>query len=289
MVARTTTREAASVAAINECKEFDVDLVQISTHYPTCEICAPLQGKVFSISGKDKRYPKLTDEYRPPFHPNCRHVLTPYVREFDDNAEETQRYSNTSLTKDPRSEAEKQAYKEMRDAVTIATNRKRAREVLYNEATPMRDKIKAADKLNKTYENTGVKPVGKDASILKQYKDWIKENGKYDLITPDNANIPENKILEYALNKEHLRGKDKAIAFEKALGYNKDNYKDLIKAVKDNLNNYPAIPKGESEYGKSYEVTMMITGPNGKTAKIKTGWIIDKDSDIPRLITIYVD
>lgn len=45
MVARTTTREAASVATINECKEFDVDLVQISTHYPTCELCAPLQGK----------------------------------------------------------------------------------------------------------------------------------------------------------------------------------------------------------------------------------------------------
>ncbi|WP_416318288.1 DUF6883 domain-containing protein [Thermoanaerobacterium saccharolyticum] len=39
----------------------------------------------------------------------------------------------------------------------------------------------------------------------------------------------------------------------------------------------------------SYEVTMMITEINGKTAKIKTGWIIDKGSDIPRLTTIYAD
>ncbi|HHW01904.1 MAG TPA: hypothetical protein GXX35_03700 [Thermoanaerobacterales bacterium] len=109
------------------------------------------------------------------------------------------------------------------------------------------------------------------------------------MITPDNANIPDNKILGYALNKEHPKGKDKAIALEMALGYNKDNYKDLIKAVKDNLNNYPAIPKGESKYGKLYKVSMMITGPDGKTAKVKTGWIIDKGSDIPRLTTFYVD
>jgi hypothetical protein len=110
MVARTTTRETASVATLNTCQEFGLDLVRITIHYPTCEICAPLQGKVYSISGKDTRYPKLTDEHRPPLHPNCRHVLTPYVREFDNKAGETERVSNQSLDKDPRSEAEKQAY-----------------------------------------------------------------------------------------------------------------------------------------------------------------------------------
>jgi hypothetical protein len=111
MVARTTTREAASVATLNECKEFDIDLVRISFHYPTCEICAPLQGKVYSISGKDKRYPALKDEYRPPIHPNCQHVLEPYVREFDDKADEVQELSNKPLTKDPRSEQEIEDYK----------------------------------------------------------------------------------------------------------------------------------------------------------------------------------
>ncbi|AEF18345.1 hypothetical protein Thexy_2346 [Thermoanaerobacterium xylanolyticum LX-11] len=79
-------------------------------------------------------------------------------------------------------------------------------------------------------------------------------------------------MSDYALNKKHLidlRGKDKVIVFEKAWEYNKDNYKDLIKVVKDNPNNYPAVPKGELEYGKSYEITMMIKGSNGKTVKIK--------------------
>lgn len=113
LVARTTTREAASVATLNTCREYGLDLVRITTHYPTCEKCAPLQGKVFSISGRDKRYPKLTDERRPPVHPNCRHVLAPYVRELDDNAEETERFSRRSLDKDPRTEAEKRAYEEL--------------------------------------------------------------------------------------------------------------------------------------------------------------------------------
>lgn len=110
LVARTTTREAASVATLNTCEEFGLDLVRITTHYPTCDKCAPLQGKVFSISGRDKRYPKLTNERRPPIHPNCRHVLVPYVREFDDEAEETERLSRQPLNVDPRTEQEKQDY-----------------------------------------------------------------------------------------------------------------------------------------------------------------------------------
>ncbi len=158
MVARTTTREIATVATINACQEFDIDLVKISTHYPTCHLCAPIQGKVYSLSGKDKRYPKYgEDGVVIPRHPNCRHVLMPYVRELDPNAEEVERYSNTSLTEDPRSEEEKQAYKEMRDKVTIQTTRRRAREVLYNEQAPLIERLKAAEKLKKSYEKVGDK------------------------------------------------------------------------------------------------------------------------------------
>ena len=43
------------------------------------------------------------------------------------------------------------------------------------------------------------------------------------------------------------------------------------------------------QYGQPFEVQMVITGANGNTAKIKTGWIIDRDSDIPRLTTVYID
>ena len=168
MVARTTSREIATVATLNTCQEADIDLIQISSHWPTCEICVPLQGKVFSISGKDERYPKLEEEYTPPIHPNCLHVTTPYVREFDPQAEQTQRYSNTPLDKDTRSKGEKQAYKNEMDKVTIARNRKRAREILYSKA-PKAEKELAAKRLQRTYEKSGTKPRGRDGAIIKEY------------------------------------------------------------------------------------------------------------------------
>lgn len=176
----------------------------------------------------------------------------------------------------------------MRDAVTIATNRKRAREVLLNEVAPFPERLKAARRLQLSYEKTGQKPRGVDASILQQYRDWLKENAKYGLITPENAAIPEEKLVRYALNNEHPRGKDKAIAFERALGYNKSNYKELIDSVLKNLPSFPAIPKGVDEYGEKYEMLMLLTGPNGKTARVKTAWRKDKEGKI-RLVSIYVD
>ncbi|MDA8186648.1 MAG: hypothetical protein M0T85_00710 [Dehalococcoidales bacterium] len=290
MVARTTTREAASVATINTVQEFGLDLVQVTTHYPTCHLCAPLQGKVFSLSGKDERYPKYGEnEARIPRHPNCRHSIHPYVRELDDNAEETERRSNEPLDKDPRSEAEKQAYAEMRDAVTIATNRQRAREVLYIEAVPLAEKVKAALKLQRTYEKSGTRPVGKDASVLKQFREYITGDNIQGLITAENSIIPDEKLVDYALNKNHPGdGKAKAVAFERALGYNQSNYRDLIDNIKRNLANSPARFKGSNEFGDRYEVILRLTGPNGKEANVLTSWIIPKGEDMPRLTSIYI-
>ncbi len=232
MVARTTTREAATIATINECKEFGVDLVRISTHYPTCELCAPLQGKVFSLSGKDKRYPKYDgDRVRVPVHPNCRHVLMPYIRKLDPNADETQRYSNTSLTEDPRSEAEKQAYAEIRDAVTIATTRKRAREVLLSPNMPLEEKIKAAEKLKKSYDSTGQTPRGIDANILKQYNDFIN--------TQNNGIINAEKVIQEAQSGGRHSGKYKDASnwtneqLHKAI----NSYEKQIKLHEDKINN----------------------------------------------------
>ena len=69
MVARTTTREATTLGTINRITAGGYDLVQISEHHPTCEACAPLGGKVFSLRGETQGYPRY-DNYIP-VHPNC--------------------------------------------------------------------------------------------------------------------------------------------------------------------------------------------------------------------------
>jgi len=75
MVARTKFHEAHSHAAIATAVNYGTDLIIISTHNTTTEICLPYEGKVFSITGADKRFPVL-DLY-PPFHPDCLHLMYP--------------------------------------------------------------------------------------------------------------------------------------------------------------------------------------------------------------------
>ncbi len=171
MVARTTTREAASTATINQCIKSGCDLVQVSTHYPTCHLRVPIQGKVYSLSGTDKRYPAYGEETRIPVHPNCRHVLTPYNRELDLNAEKVEKHSNTSLTEDTRTEQEKAAYKDTQDQARIANNKRNARETLYTPSAPEEDKIKAAKRLDGIYKRTGGRPTPRDAKLMKPYID----------------------------------------------------------------------------------------------------------------------
>ena len=103
------------------------------------------------------------------------------------------------------------------------------------------------------------------------------------------AEIPDSKITEYALNINHPDGKNKAIAFEKYLGYNINNKDQLLKQVQKGLQRYRAKPRNPNKYGKPYEVAMMVFGANRNFSKVKTGWIIEYGTDIPRLTSIYVD
>ena len=101
------------------------------------------------------------------------------------------------------------------------------------------------------------------------------------------AVIPKAKFMQYALNPE--KDLDKARAFEKALGYTVKNADDLIEQINEKLSDYEAVEKGDRGWGMTYEVVMDITGPNGKTAKVLTGWIDDKNNGEMRLTTVHID
>lgn len=144
----------------------------------------------------------------------------------------------------------------------------------------------------------------------KEYREWLdgyskhemnfeewKKNGKsvandstsgiMKLPRYKNAVIPKAKFTQYALNPD--KDPNKAKAFEKALGYTIDNADDLIEQINKNLPNYEAVEKGNRGWGMTYEVVMNIVGPNGKTAKVLTAWIDDKNSGEMRLTTVHVD
>ena len=103
----------------------------------------------------------------------------------------------------------------------------------------------------------------------------------------DKVVIPIEKFTKYALNPE--KDADKAIAFDRALGYNVNNVDKLIEQIRENIDKYPAREKGNLGYGMRYEVAMNIIGANGKTVKVLTGWIDDASNGEMRLTTVHVD
>lgn len=87
MVARTALRDAQTKAALDLCRQYENDLVQVSDHATICDECIPFEGQVYSISGKHPKYPRL--EESPPYHPNCKHsLLATSDVEIDIRAEE---------------------------------------------------------------------------------------------------------------------------------------------------------------------------------------------------------
>jgi len=76
MLARTHIIKSANEGSLNRMIEFNVDIVEISTHAGTEDsLCLEHEGKIYSIGGKSKRYPQLASY--PPYHPNCKHTYLP--------------------------------------------------------------------------------------------------------------------------------------------------------------------------------------------------------------------
>ena len=99
--------------------------------------------------------------------------------------------------------------------------------------------------------------------------------------------IPPEKFTQYALDP--VRQPDKARAFRDALGYTKDNYRELIDNIYRHLDVSAFKYKRTNEDGDLYEYIVVLTGANGKSANVLTAWINDKRKNELRLITAHID
>ena len=110
----------------------------------------------------------------------------------------------------------------------------------------------------------------------------------------EKAVIPPAKLEKYALNLRHVSrawgkssGSDKARVFKSVLGFDQSNWELLRDQILEKLPYYEAILGEEDEYGKRYTVTLPITGANGNTVNVLTGWIILRETDYPSLTTAF--
>ena len=116
MAARSARMESANIGAFGRALENGTDYVRCTEIWPTCEICARYQGRIYCISGKDRRFPALFETaLRRGYalmHPNCRHEFIPVWLELMDKAdlEKEIRRSQIPKASDPRLPEERNAY-----------------------------------------------------------------------------------------------------------------------------------------------------------------------------------
>lgn len=104
----------------------------------------------------------------------------------------------------------------------------------------------------------------------------------------ENFTIPEAKLTGYALNMNHAKGKDKAIAFREALGFTSDDAPEIMRQVYRWVGAHEPIYSHTDQFGDRLTTDMMMTGKNGKTAKVTVGWIKEPGADKMRMTSIYV-
>jgi hypothetical protein len=77
MVIKTETSNAHTQGVKTRMLENGLDVVEVTEHGSTCDICGPYEGNKYSLTGSTPGLPILDVE--PPFHPNCEHLITASV------------------------------------------------------------------------------------------------------------------------------------------------------------------------------------------------------------------
>ena len=104
----------------------------------------------------------------------------------------------------------------------------------------------------------------------------------------ERVSVDPCKLTEYALNPQAPRGRHKAIVFERALGFTRENYADLLIQIERRALEAEATFHSEDEFGRRYMVDLAVEGAAGQQGVVRTGWLVPPGVEETRLITLYV-
>lgn len=100
--------------------------------------------------------------------------------------------------------------------------------------------------------------------------------------------IDSRKFTEYALDPDNPIGAAKALMFQQRLGYTKDNYELLLQQIQQQALDSEATPTQVDQHGQRYRIDLEIVGLQNQREIVRTGWIVEPESNEARLVTLYV-
>lgn len=102
----------------------------------------------------------------------------------------------------------------------------------------------------------------------------------------ERAVVDRDKLTAYCLNPTHEVGGHKARVFASALGLKVENTDVLQDALLFAVRTEEA-EQVEHPYGEVFVVDFALEHAN-RSATVRSVWIIDRESEIPRLVTCFV-
>ncbi|MEH2301618.1 DUF6883 domain-containing protein [Nostoc sp.] len=102
----------------------------------------------------------------------------------------------------------------------------------------------------------------------------------------ENAVVDIRKLRDYCLNPEHDEGKHKARLFSVSLGMKDENAEELRQILLEAVRTQEVSLGRRDEFGQRYILDFRLKWQN-KSVTIRSAWIIEEGSDVPRLTTCY--
>ena len=141
--------------------------------------------------------------------------------------------------------------------------------------------------------NLGVAESG-DESITESLEDSFRILQNHPVIQQrlnllpyaQNGVVDIRKLRDYCLSSEHDDGRHKARLFSSILGMTADNAEELRQILLEAIKTHEAQLGRRDGSGQRYTLDFTIEWQN-RRAILRSGWIIEHGSEIPRLTTCY--
>lgn len=104
--------------------------------------------------------------------------------------------------------------------------------------------------------------------------------------SPEEVEVQSRKLTAYLLNRDNAEGRSKAEFFERELDISSANSDFLQSQLIDSLREAPLIDVRLDNYGIRFGALLPVKGRNGRTATVKTAWIV-RSGERASLVTAF--
>ncbi len=89
--------------------------------------------------------------------------------------------------------------------------------------------------------------------------------------------INEKKFTHYLFNPDNPKGFAKGKNFTRLLGYDLNNYREMIEEISNRAPKYPTKAKTKDEYGHRYEQKMVMYGIKNNPVNVVVAWNVTEE------------